>query len=321
MFQAYKFQQCLKGFCSVAAVCAALLSFLFIITGPAVAQDVTIEPISQSHDDGEDHSSFDPFAASSDDGATSSETVFEGPEVGPEEQPEVSHQAVPVINDAPEGPELPANQQADVSSGDTAVPVDNPTAYEQSPTQQTAEDDSNIEIVPVAQSSEDDGQRLSKADKKDGETVKVAAVAPEKETSIFDRWSHSKHKNRKKKPPHPLAAMHPDDFVVVCEAGCAKEATHIVYIEPRNARGPVNKKPIKSGVVASSASGIDCVGGCYHRETSYESVDAMPYAAAYAEGGSDEGWMTTVKKAEAETPAEAAKPETTVKKRWYDRLN
>ena len=77
----------------------------------------------------------------------------------------------------------------------------------------------------------------------------------------------------------------------------------------------MNEKPIKSGVVATSANSIDCVGGCYDGGSSYQAVAALKSQTSVAEVDEGEGWMTTVKKAQPE------KRKTEVKKHWYDRLN
>ncbi|KUO55422.1 MAG: hypothetical protein APF80_06575 [Alphaproteobacteria bacterium BRH_c36] len=149
--------------------------------------------------------------------------------------------------------------------------------------------------------------------------VEVAAVAPDSKTDIFDQWAHSKFEARQEKAPHPLAAQHPDEFVVVCEAGCAGNPVEIVYMERRDARGPVNEKPLKSGLVASTAS-IDCVGGCYEGRNAYGAVAVTwdPSAVVTETAGTNNGWMTTVKKAGPQ-PADKTKADSSG--RWYDRIN
>jgi hypothetical protein len=68
--------------------------------------------------------------------------------------------------------------------------------------------------------------------------------------------------------PHPLAKDYPDDFVVVCEAGCRGRNVEVVSREPRK---PV--RVIESGaLVTASADGAEatsadqnvmvCLGGC-----------------------------------------------------------
>ncbi|MBU1212569.1 MAG: hypothetical protein KJ587_15020 [Alphaproteobacteria bacterium] len=154
---------------------------------------------------------------------------------------------------------------------------------------------------------------------KGGKPVEVAAVAPDSKTDIFDQWAHSKFEARQEKAPHPLAAQHPDEFVVVCEAGCAGNPVEIVYMERRDARGPVNEKPLKAGLVASTAS-IDCVGGCYEGRNAYGAVAVTwdPSAMVTETAGTDNGWMTTVKKA-APQPGDKKKADSSG--RWYDRIN
>lgn len=149
--------------------------------------------------------------------------------------------------------------------------------------------------------------------------VEVAAVAPDKKVDIFDQWAHSKFASRKEKAPHPLAAEHPDDFVVVCEAGCAGGPVEIVYMERRDARGPVNEKPLKDGLVAST-SAIDCVGGCYQGHNAYSAVAVTwdPSAIVTETAASDNGWMTTVKKT---APEADDKKKANSSGRWYDRIN
>lgn len=128
------------------------------------------------------------------------------------------------------------------------------------------------------------------------------------ETDIFDQWSRKKFKRRREEKPHPLAAARPDHFVVVCQANCDREKVHVVYLERMDARGPVNEKPIKSGIVAGTET-IDCVGGCYTKQQSYASASGV-------EGAADpNGWVTNVKK---DTPE---KEGTSSRGRWYDRIN
>jgi hypothetical protein len=136
----------------------------------------------------------------------------------------------------------------------------------------------------------------------------MTAAQPHGETDIYDQWSRKKFKHRRKKKPHPLAAELPDHFVVVCQANCDKEKAHVVYLERRDARGPVNKKPLKAGVVAGTTS-IDCVGGCYGKVKSYASM-------VNAQGaGGENGWVTNGTKGKPE------KKGTSSDGRWYDRIN
>jgi hypothetical protein len=149
--------------------------------------------------------------------------------------------------------------------------------------------------------------------------VAVAAATHGNEISIYDQWAYRKVSKHEEKKPHPLAAMHPDHFVVVCEAGCAGEVVDIVYMERRDARGPVNEKPLKSGAVAGTES-IDCVGGCYQDKKSYVAVPATWDPSAHVSDGRDEesGWMTSQKKASA---ADGKKGKPVGDGRWYDRIN
>ncbi|MCH9807903.1 MAG: hypothetical protein K0U74_09235 [Alphaproteobacteria bacterium] len=142
----------------------------------------------------------------------------------------------------------------------------------------------------------------------------VAAKDKKQKASIYDKWAHQKRKPRLgEKKPHPLAAGYPEHFVVVCEAGCAKETAHVVYIEPRNARGPVNEKPIKKGVVAGTDS-IDCVGGCYDGNHSYATVGGVNAPSMAA--GQENRWLTSVRKAKPTAARKSAE-----NGRWYDRIN
>lgn len=143
----------------------------------------------------------------------------------------------------------------------------------------------------------------------------IAASSPdENKVDIFDKWAHSKFEARKEKAPHPLASQYPDNFVVVCEAGCADKPVEIVYMERRDARGPVNEKPLKSGVVASTDN-IDCVGGCYNGRNAYGAIAATWDPSKVV---SESEWMTTVKKEKAENASEKKSDSSS---RWYERIN
>jgi len=90
-------------------------------------------------------------------------------------------------------------------------------------------------------------------------------------------------------------------------------------MERRDARGPVNEKPIKSGIVAST-SAIDCVGGCYGGRNSYGAVAVTwdPSAIVIEGAQGENGWMTTVKKAGKNADAQK---ESENSSRWYERIN
>lgn len=135
-----------------------------------------------------------------------------------------------------------------------------------------------------------------------------ATSEPAGDTDIFHQWSRKKFKRRREAEPHPLAAARPDHFVVVCQANCDEEKVHVVYLERMDARGPVNEKPIKSGIVAGTET-IDCVGGCYTKQEAYASASGVEAAT------DQNGWVTNVKK---NTPE---KEGTSSEGRWFDRIN
>lgn len=350
MFQALKFRLASQRQNRPAAICAALLLASFQIVsalataGPANAEEVTIEPIAKSQpavqtpEAGQDEHS----ANSSQAADQPVDTLLEGPEIGPEiaeppvtivndkpaatpamresakaaEEPStISVEADPLMEAAAESAE--SHQVESAKSADEpqeATPAATASAPETAGGEHQAAETDAIEFEPTTETA------ASSQPENKAKEVKVAAVDPQHKTDIFDQWALQKFKHRKEKPPHPLAAAHPDDFVVVCEAGCAEVSPEIVYLERRNARGPVNEKPIKSGVVATSENSIDCVGGCYDGRGSYKAVALMESPASYASRSDGEGWMTTVKKAE-QKKAEPKKRRTEVKTRWYDRLN
>ena len=152
------------------------------------------------------------------------------------------------------------------------------------------------------------GPSVETAAKPASKQPEKAASRPDGETDIFNEWSRKKFKRRREEKPHPLAAARPDHFVVVCQANCDEEKVHVVYLERMDARGPVNEKPIKSGIVAGTKA-IDCVGGCYTKQESSAS------ASGVQGGGDQNGWVTNVKK---NTPE---KEGTSGEGRWYDRIN
>ena len=230
----------------------------------------------------------------------------------PETSPEASSSPeIADSNAAPSGPEVAEDASPDhefaleepAAVKEPSLAVKTPPAAAPAPKAQPAKRAVRAPVVKRA---------AAKAKKK---PAKVAAVDPSSNGSIYDQWSHNKHGKSKEKKPHPLAAAYPEHFVVVCEAGCSKETAHVVYVERRDARGPVNVKPIKKGIVAGS-DGIDCVGGCYSGNSSYAAAIDMDTDPAFAlTGNAEDGWMTTVKK------AKAAKKKSSDAGRWYDRIN
>ncbi len=127
---------------------------------------------------------------------------------------------------------------------------------------------------------------------------------------IYGQWAQKKLDRAKaitESKVHPLAKNYPDHFVVVCEAGCTEYQAEIVYLEPRDARGPVHK-------AASDTEGIDphsvaCVGGCYSGNRQFATADGRFMSAT-----NPDSWLTTSK------PATPAKPARTGK-RWFERIN
>lgn len=158
----------------------------------------------------------------------------------------------------------------------------------------------------------------SEADRS-GKKVELAAVDPaaDAKPDIYDQWVHDKFSSRPEVKEHPYALRHPDHFVVVCEAGCSEEQAHVVYLERRDARGPVNETPISKGTVAGTAS-IDCVGGCYDYRERYAAVRPYGEDATVSSSPSEDGWMSTAKP----DPAAASSGKPTVSDgRWYERIN
>ncbi|MBU2582346.1 MAG: hypothetical protein KJ622_11575 [Alphaproteobacteria bacterium] len=211
-------------------------------------------------------------------------------------------------------PLMEAAQAHDENSGKDADPVASEAAM--SPASEPGK--GSIEVPPqaVTQTRPSAAEPAAlQAAAPGAKNVKVAAVAPESDkVDIFDQWAHSKIEGRTEKAPHPLAAQHPDDFVVVCEAGCAVNPVEVVYQERRDARGPVNETPLKSGVVAGT-SAIDCVGGCYDARHAYNAIEATWDPSKTV---TESEWMTSVKK---ETGTVDDKNKADSSGRWYDRIN
>lgn len=222
--------------------------------------------------------------------------------------------------DMPEGPELvaeePANEPAKEPESVAFDPLEAAEELDIAPKAQEL-----VEEVPVPRTTSPEMEPAPAAKKvaikkPKNKTKDIAAAKPEKaekEVSIFDEWSHNKATAKAiEEKPHPLAAGYPQHFVVVCEAGCAEETAHVVYIERRDARGPVNEKPIKKGTVAGT-NAIDCVGGCYDGRHSYLAVAGA--GAPTPVNSQEDGWLTAVKPGKAADGKKSAK-----QGRWYDRI-
>lgn len=192
-----------------------------------------------------------------------------------------------------------ANMESDMTDSDTA---------------KTAEP--LVEADPMMEAAAAEALEAAKV-KRDKNGVEVAAVAPEAKTDIYDKWVRQKFQSRRKLKTHPLANRHPEHFVVVCEAGCSKEFAHIVYVERKDARGPVNAKPINRGEIAGTDT-IDCVGGCYGNRNSFAAMVPADENPAFSAADPDNGWMSTVKKA---APADQKKSGANSGSRWYERIN
>lgn len=128
--------------------------------------------------------------------------------------------------------------------------------------------------------------------------------------------------------PHPLAAAHPDKYVVVCEAGCGPDkGAKIVYMAPR----PDTEVATISSMVPTSSSGeagaaaeddntITCTAGCYDSPKSYKAraLASGPAGAAVNAPGAAFGntWVTTV-----EDSGEQAKANPSGSGAWMARIN
>ncbi len=117
--------------------------------------------------------------------------------------------------------------------------------------------------------------------------------------------------------PHPLMMQYPDDFTVVCEAGCTEADAEIVYRERKTARGPVTQpgEKVQALPIEAARNVIECVGGCYLGERVYgATADAMAVGVT----SEDTSWMGAP---EAGVPA--AKPvnrRNDTSGRWFDRI-
>lgn len=96
---------------------------------------------------------------------------------------------------------------------------------------------------------------------------------------------------------HPLASAYPNQFIVVCEAGCPNEAgAEIVSMKPHAGASIIADPNSKQ------ASALMCVGGCPDGPQNYASGVASTGTQVAA--GQIGEWMTTV----AKLPAGAAAP-------------
>lgn len=72
---------------------------------------------------------------------------------------------------------------------------------------------------------------------------------------------------------HPLAAKHPDDYLVICEAGCRPLTDRIVYkiskvsgVNAANAQRKLQVTSAADGVESNQNDQIVCLAGCYDDE-------------------------------------------------------
>ena len=124
-----------------------------------------------------------------------------------------------------------------------------------------------------------------------GLVIRIADADPN-----FSMWQKNARERLKEEsapiagPEHPLAMAHPDDFVIICEAGCRDKDSpdHIVYMvsktaaatglsstrkmEPTAGELPSNSdaKP-KTGDIVGDQNVILCVAGCYESPKEYRS--------------------------------------------------
>lgn len=72
------------------------------------------------------------------------------------------------------------------------------------------------------------------------------------------------------KAPHPLATANPDDYVVVCEAGCRPNSDKIVYRVSKTAASQAaiaaRRLELTSAQDVASLQETVCIAGCYDRE-------------------------------------------------------
>lgn len=334
MYKALKFPQ--SGFKAhrPAAVCTVLLSSMVLAALPATAdqlrmdhQNVTVEPIETLDESPQaEQGAFEPLFED-ETPALNAEPVIHEPKAAPEfatevipetavdHGPEVDPQPAAKPADEPFFPAQIGRPEAEVATEEVPEPVAIDPLMEAAEAHEENKAEEIVENEPEAPAEQAPVETAAPANSKQPKkAVEVAAVSPDDKTDIFDQWAHSKFEAQKEKAPHPLAAEHPDDFVVVCEAGCAVNPVEIVYIERRDARGPVNEKPLKAGMVAGTSS-IDCVGGCYGGRNSYGAIAATWDPSAIVD---EREWITTVKKAKEKS---ADKKDADSSSRWYERIN
>ena len=128
-----------------------------------------------------------------------------------------------------------------------------------------------------------------------GLVIRIADADPN-----FSMWQKNAQDRLKEEmapaagPEHPLAMAHPDDFVIICEAGCRDKDSpdHIVYMvsktaaatglsstrkmEPTAGELPASSdaKP-KTGDIVGDQNVIMCVAGCYESPKEYRSGPAV----------------------------------------------
>ncbi len=108
---------------------------------------------------------------------------------------------------------------------------------------------------------------------------------------------------------NPIQIQHPDQNIVVCEAGCPSgRAGQIMFMEPKSARKPAKSAemiPTAAGPDASAALAVTCVAGCY--DTMPKNYHSLPDAAnnvAALKGltpspsAQTNNWVTTVARAD-----------------------
>lgn len=279
----------------------ALLTAIILVQSPVGAQELRIN---------HENVSVEPV-----------EVPGSSPEVTPEVSASAFEEAANAADLGPEVETVPADATAEIgvdplhaaqsATGETAQSVGSDPLMEAAKTHEETEasDPSSSESEVIAAPAA--APPAKNAAKPDEEKVQVAAVSPSEDgIDIFDQWAHSKFEARKEKAPHPLAAQFPDDFVVVCEAGCAHNPVEVVYQERRDARGPVNEKPLKSGAVAGTSQ-IDCVGGCYDARHAY---NAIPVTWDPSQTVTESEWMSNASKAETKHKPDSSR-------RWYERIN
>lgn len=132
------------------------------------------------------------------------------------------------------------------------------------------------------------------------------ALIVEKSDPYAD-WSRSKLENEARITRHPLTKNYPNDFAVVCEAGCSSGSVGVVDLTPRRPAQPAAGKGSEIPMMELLGNAAVCVGGCY--------ADAGPeVAAAGREAKTDAmNWLTTVE-------PKTSRPSAKTGGRWYDRI-